>query len=99
MIYRILIYIFVLCLGPHGCSKAHTYVTTEVVRSLRELRPDDRVEIALKDGRKISGQVASVEDTQLILLILFNDDGERQSISWEDVQTIRRSKKVRMDSY
>jgi len=74
-------------------------VTTEVVRSLRELRPDDRVEIALKDGRKISGQVASVEDTQLILLILFNDDGERQSISWEDVQTIQRSKKVRMDSY
>ena len=96
MIYRILIYIFVLCLGPHGCSKVHTYVTTEVVRSLRELRPDDRVEIALKDGRKISGQVASVEDTQLIL---FNDDGERQSISWEDVQTIQRSKKVRMDSY
>ena len=96
MIYRILIFILMLCLGPLACTRTHTYVAYEVVRIPSELRPDDRVEIVLEDGKKISGQVASVEDAQLIV---FDDDGVRLSIAWEDVQTIQRLKNVRIDSY
>ena len=39
-------------------------------QSVREVRPETRVEVILQDGKRVSGRVASVSDTELAL-----DDG------------------------
>ncbi len=94
--HRILPLILLLCLGPFGCSKTHTYTAYEVVRTPRALRPDDRVEIVLKGGSVIRGHMAGVEDEKLIL---FDDDGTRLSIPWEDVRAVQRMRRVQTKGY
>ena len=96
MMHRMLLLIFLLCLGPFGCSKTYTYTAYEVVRTPQALQPDDRVEIVLKGGGIIRGQMAGVEDEKLIL---FDDEGTRLNIPWEDVRAVQRMRRVHTKGY